>query len=73
MTYFFYTTATLQSATYLTLSWLALMIWLITAIWSDAMTKRAQKVVLTFCAPVFYFALYGHLLIGVIKLFVRPR
>lgn len=80
MTYFFYTAATLKSNTFLTLSWIITSMWLIAIIWSDDVTRLANKLALTYTVPFMYFVIYAYLFVQVarairqlLRTFPRPR
>ncbi|MDB5186569.1 MAG: hypothetical protein JWM07_41 [Candidatus Saccharibacteria bacterium] len=66
VTYFFYTAATLQSNTFLTLSWLLVSLWLIAIIWSDNKVALVGKIDLTLAIPFMYFILYVTLLLYIL-------
>lgn len=80
LTYFFYTAAILKSNTFLTLSWAMVSLWLIAIIWSDNVTRLANKLALTFTVPFMYFMIYAYLFVQVartirqlIQAFSKPR
>lgn len=59
LTYSFYTAATLQSNTLLTLSWSVVSLWLVAVVWSDGNLKFSKKSELTFTIPFMYFVFYA--------------
>lgn len=65
MTYFFYTAATLQSSTLLTISWFMTCIWLLAITWSDEATKANTKVELSIAIPFMYFVFYAYMIIAI--------
>lgn len=66
VTYYFYTAATLQSSTLLTLSWLLVSLWLVAIIWSNENTTRIGKIDLTLAIPFMYFIFYIKLLLYIL-------
>lgn len=58
ISYFFYTAATLQSNTLLTLSWLIVGGWLLAVTWSDEILPMATKFELSMTVPFMYFVIY---------------
>lgn len=66
VSYFFYTAATLQSNILLTLSWLAVGLWLVAIVWSDDVMNVKSKIELSFTVPFMYFLFYIYLILNVL-------
>lgn len=58
VTYFYYTAATLQSNTLLTLSWIIVSLWLLAVVWLDEAYELRTKIDLTLSVPFMYFIFY---------------
>lgn len=67
MTYSFYTAATLQSNTLLTLGWTLVSLWLFAITWSDEILGLSKKIALTFAIPFMFFLIYVQLIIALAK------
>jgi glycosyltransferase involved in cell wall biosynthesis len=66
VSYFFYTAAILQSNILLTLSWLAVGLWLVAIIWSDDVMNIKSKIELSVTVPFMYFLIYIYLILNVL-------
>lgn len=58
VSYWMWTAAALKSNALLTLSWVAVSIWLLAVIWSDNIIKVTRKIELSLSVPFMYFLIY---------------
>jgi len=72
VTFFAYNAVTLQSSGFFILSWVMVVVWLISAIWADELSTIAEKLELIFCTPIVYFIGYVQLLFLLISWVPKP-